>query len=253
MAAADVFSNLTAGRFSQARAALVRLRQVDKEGRQTARLADAFRPRARTLWDEGRRGEARRYYQIVADLDDKDSVSRERAESKDEEKTTPIPVLPEQPVPPPELPKSVKKKGLAAAESASAPRPPGEEAAPRDRAASAKAAADGASALGRGDLVRAQIAFDRAVRADASNPDAIAGLAQVAFENARYIEALDYGRRAVRLQPRKAAYHVVVGDSYFKLLRYDQAQAAYQRALVLAPNDDGIKARIGRVRARLGE
>jgi hypothetical protein len=37
------------------------------------------------------------------------------------------------------------------------------------------------------------------------------------------------------------------------VLRYDEAQAAYQRALALSPGDEGIKARIGRVKARLGE
>jgi tetratricopeptide (TPR) repeat protein len=147
----------------------------------------------------------------------------------------------------PSPPSQGKKKGVLGPSPCPRPRPslapPEEDGAPRDRAASAKAAADGASALARGDLVRAQIAFDRAVRADASNPDAVAGLAEVAFENARYTEALDYGRRAVRLQPRAAKNHVVVGDAYFKLLRYDEAQAAYKRAQAIAPNDEGIKAR----------
>jgi superkiller protein 3 len=102
-------------------------------------------------------------------------------------------------------------------------------------------------------LVKAQAAFQRAVRADASNPDAVAGLAEVAFENARYTEALDYGRRAVRLQAKRPKYHVVVGDAYFKLLRYDEALAAYKRAAALAPEDEGVKARIGRVMARFGK
>jgi cytochrome c-type biogenesis protein CcmH/NrfG len=46
---------------------------------------------------------------------------------------------------------------------------------------------------------------------------------------------------------------VVVGDAYFKLLRYDEALSSYTRAQTLAPNDEGIKTRIGRVKARLGE
>jgi tetratricopeptide (TPR) repeat protein len=155
-----------------------------------------------------------------------------------------------EPVPAAEAAKLGKKRPGGAAEG---PAEENEENAPRDRAASAKAAAEGASALARGDLVRARLAFDRAVRADASNPDAVAGLAEVAFENARYTEALDYGRRAVRLQPRAARNHTVVGDAYFKLLRYDEALAAYQRALAIRPNDEGVRARIGRVQARLGE
>ncbi|HEX7509398.1 MAG TPA: protein kinase, partial [Polyangia bacterium] len=256
-AAADLFSAASLGRFSQARAALAHLLGVDKEGRQSARLADDFRRRAQTLWDAGKRDEARRYYQMVAELDAKDSASRDRAESKDEGKPASIAAAPAEPVAPPEPAKLGKKKGVAAGEPAAAPStaagPPEEEAGPRDRAASAKAASAGASALARGDLVRAQNAFDRAVRADANNPDAVAGLAEVAFESARYTEALDYGRRAVRLQPRMARHYIVVGDAYFKLLRYDDAQAAYKRAQSLTPNDEGIKARLGRVKARLGE
>ena len=254
-AAADLFSAAAAGRFSQARVALAHLLEVDKEGRQTARLADDFRRRAQALWDGGKRDEARRYYQMVAELDPKDSVSRERADSKDEPKPDPVQAAPAEPTSPPEPAKLGKKKGASDTASATSAFPSSseDEASPRDRAVSAKAASEGTGALARGDLARAQSAFDRAVRADANNPDAVVGLAEVAFENARYTEALDYGRRAVRLQPKAFRNHVVVGDAYFKLLRYDEAQAAYRRAQALAPNDDGVKARIGRVKARLGE
>jgi tetratricopeptide (TPR) repeat protein/tRNA A-37 threonylcarbamoyl transferase component Bud32 len=246
-AAADVFSAAAAGRFSQARAALGRLSEHDPDGRHRARLADEFRKRAQALWDAGKRDEARPYYQLVAELDPKDTVSAERAVSKEEAKPAVAPA----PEPPPEPAAKVgKKKGAAASEAIVEER---DEGGPRDRAASSKAAAEGAGALARGDLARAQAAFDRAVRADASNPEAVAGLAEVAFENARYTEALDYGRRAARLQPKTAKHHIVVGDAYFKLLRYDEALGAYQRALALSPHDEGIKARLGRVKARLGE
>jgi serine/threonine protein kinase/tetratricopeptide (TPR) repeat protein len=254
-AAADLFSAAASGRFSQARVALTHLLDVDKEGRQSARLADDFRRRAQTLWDAGKRDEARRYYQMVAELDPKDSVSRERADSKDQEKSAPALAALAEPAVPAEAAKPGKKKGTLSADTASATATASSEddGAPRDRAASAKAAADGAGALARGDLVRAQVAFDRAVRADSSNPEAVAGLAEVAFESARYTEALDYGRRVVRLQPKVSRNHIIVGDAYFKLLRYDEAQAAYKRAQAIAPNDEGIKARLGRVKARLGE
>jgi len=248
-AAADLFSAVASGRYSQAHGALAHLLDVDKDGRQTARLADEFRRRAEVLWDGGKRNEARRYYQLVSELDPKDLVSRDRASSKDEEKPAPIPVAAPEPVPTPDPAKQGKKKAAAV----SGPEVPEEDTLLRDRPLSVQAAAEGTGALAHGDLVRAQVAFDRAVRADASNPEAVAGLAEVAFENSRYTEALDYGRRAVRLLPKVPKYHVIVGDAYFKLLRYDDARAAYQRALLLAPNDEGIKARIGRVRARLGE
>jgi len=151
-AAADLFSAAAAGRFSQARVALAHLLDADKEGHQTARLADEFRRRAQTLWDAGKRDEARRYYQLVADLDPKDSASRDRANSKDEEKPAPIVAAPVvEPAPTPEPAKPGKKKGVTGTESMSATStslaPPEDDGAPRDRTASAKAAADGASAL----------------------------------------------------------------------------------------------------------
>jgi tetratricopeptide (TPR) repeat protein len=244
-AAADVFSAAAAGRFSQARAALGRLRELDGDGRHAARLADEFRKRAQALWDAGKRDEARPYYQLAAELDPKDTLSAERASGKEEEK----PAAAAEP-PPGEPAKAGKKKGGAGSEAVDDEKDQG---GPRDRVASGKAAAEGASALARGDLAWAQAAFNRAVRADASNPDAVAGLAEVAFENSRYTEALDYGRRAARLQPKSPKHHIIVGDAYFKLLRYDEAKAAYQRAQTITPTDEGIKARIGRVKAKIGE
>jgi tetratricopeptide (TPR) repeat protein/tRNA A-37 threonylcarbamoyl transferase component Bud32 len=245
--AADLFSAVTRGQFSQARVSLARLLQSDKEGRQTARLADEFRKRAQAFWDGGKRDQARLYYQIVSELDPRDPVSRDRASSHDAEKAAAMAIAVAGPVQATDPAKLGKKKVAATADGADA------EATPRDRAVSTQAAAEGARALARGDLARAQVAFDRAVRADATNPEAVAGIAEVDFENARYTDALDYGRRAVRLQSRAPRYHVVVCDSYFKLLRYDEALAAYQRALALSPNDSGVRARIDRVKARLGK
>ena len=241
-AAADLFLAVTKGQFSQARMSLARLLESDKEGHQTAQLADEFRKRAGALWDEGKREQARLYYQIVSELDAKDPVARDRANSKDEESPAAIPGAEAEAEQTANSAKTSKKRGAS-----------DEESGPRDRAASAKAATEGANALSRGDLVRAQVAFDRAVRADPTNPNAVAGLAEVAFENARYTDALDYGRRAVRLQPKVPRFQIVVGDAYFKLLRYDQALAAYQRALALSPGDSGTQARIERVKARLGK
>jgi tetratricopeptide (TPR) repeat protein len=243
--AAELFSAVAAGRYSQARVSLARLVEVDKDSRQTARLADEFRRRAQSLWEGGKREQARPLYQIVAELDPKDSLAHDRASGKDDE-PAPSPVAATaEPVPVVENAKGAKRKA--------GDRPFQDDDSPRDRAVSAKAAAEGAAALARGNLVKAQSAFDRAVRADASNPDAVFGLAEVAFENARYTEALDYGRRAVHLQSRAPRYHIVVGDAYFKLLRYDEALAAYRRAAALNPQDEGTRARMGRVMARLGQ
>jgi tetratricopeptide (TPR) repeat protein len=81
----------------------------------------------------------------------------------------------------------------------------------------------------------------------------VGGLAEVAFERARYSDALDYARRASRLAPKSSKYLVETGDAYFKLLRYDEALASYDKAAVLSPKDAGIKSRIERVRAKVGK
>jgi len=101
-------------------------------------------------------------------------------------------------------------------------------------------------------MEQAQAAFQRAVRADPLNPVGVGGLAQVAFEQARYAGALDLGRRAWRLSPRTPRYLTIIGDSYFKLMRFDDARSAYGRALALAPRDDLLQNRMARVNARLG-
>jgi tetratricopeptide (TPR) repeat protein len=245
--AAELFSDVGSGRYSQARVTVARLLEVDKDRRQTARLADEFRRRAGALWESGKHEQGGSIYQIVAELDGQDLLARARGSGRDDT------AVPGDLAPPREgealadETKGAKRKvgGINDATSDSD--------FPRDRTASAKAVAEGGSALARGDLGKAQVAFDRAVRADATNPEAVAGLAEVAFENARYSEALDYGRRAVHLHARVPRYHVVVGDSYFKLFRYDEALAAYRRAAALAPQDGGIRERIGRVMARLGQ
>jgi tetratricopeptide (TPR) repeat protein len=242
--AAELFSDVGASRYSQARVTLARLLEADKDQRQTARLADEFRQRAQALWESGKREQGTSIYQIVADLDPHDSLARERGGQG--AVGTPTPALA-----PPHEGEAPAEDGNGRLKLAGTSEPTSDAGSPHDRAASAKAVAEGGSALARGDLHKAQAAFDRAVRADASNPEAFAGLAEVAFENARYSDALDYGRRAVHLRGRVARYHVVVGDSYFKLFRYDEALAAYRRAAALSPRDSGIQERIGRVMPRL--
>jgi tetratricopeptide (TPR) repeat protein/tRNA A-37 threonylcarbamoyl transferase component Bud32 len=236
-AAANLFAAMISGHYTRARTHLAKLLEVDTQGTQIARLSDDFRKRAQEQWDSGKRAEARPYYQVVAELDPKDVVAQERAKSA-------IPTEPEPSVEDtPDLAKPGRKR--AGAETP--------EESPRDRVRASRNANEGRDALAQGNLNRAQEAFDRAVRTDPVNPDAVAGLAEVAFERARYVDALDYARRAVAIRPKTPRYHVILGDAYFKLLRYDRALESYQRAHTLAPHDDGVQARIVRAQARLGK
>ena len=236
-AAANLFSAVTSGHFTRAWTHLTRLLEVDKQGSQVARLSDDFRKRAQEQWDSGKRADARLTYQVVSELDPKDSVAQERAKS-------PVPAEPG-----PSL-EDTSQAAKPAPKKAGAEMP---EESPRDRVRAAHAANEGKEALAQGNLNGAETAFDRAIRADPTNPEAIAGLAEVAFERARYTDALDYARRAVAFRPQIPRYHVILGDAYFKLLRYDRALASYERARALSPQDEGVKARLGRVQARLGK
>ena len=126
-------------------------------------------------------------------------------------------------------------------------------AAPRDPRASKVAAEAGRAALSRLSLPVAEAAFNRALEADPTNVAAIAGLAEVAFERSRYTEALDYARRAAQQAPRSPRYLMLLGDAYFKLLRFADAQKAYEKALKIAPNNEVVRSRVERVRAKMRE
>jgi Flp pilus assembly protein TadD len=73
----------------------------------------------------------------------------------------------------------------------------------------------------------------------------------VAFERARYSEAMDYARQAARLAPAAARHQVILGDSYYKLSRFEEAVKAYEKAETLAPKDSSIKERRERARSRI--
>jgi serine/threonine protein kinase/tetratricopeptide (TPR) repeat protein len=244
-AATRVFLAATHGRLSEARLALKSLGGADPGGAQSARLADALRTRAAAAWSTGHQDDGRPLYALVSELDGHDAEARERAKA------------------PPPAPAATPDAGVLAA-SVLAPPPAGkgkrrEEAsavdvdasAPRNPAASKSATEAGLAAMSRGRLPDAEQAFTRAVRADSTNAVAVGGLAEVAFERARYSDALDYARRASHLAPKNPKYLVATGDAYFKLLRYDEALASYEKAATLAPHDAAIKSRVDRVRAKM--
>jgi tetratricopeptide (TPR) repeat protein len=246
-AATRVFVAAMDGRVSEARLALRTLAERDQGGVQSAKLADGLRNLAGNEWSKNQPERARPLYQLISELDPLDLEAKDRAKppvaAAPPKEAPPTPTATPTPTAGPTTPAAPPKKKRDSAET---------DAAPRDSAASQRFAAAGQAALQRGLLGEAEEAFNRAIRADSTNPIAVGGLAEVAFEHARYAEALDYARRASRLAPQSSKFLVVLGDAYFKLLRYDEAQATYQKARALAPKDDGIKSRLERVQAKLG-
>ncbi len=246
-AATRVFVAAMDGRVSEARLALRTLAERDQGGVQSATLADGLRNLAGNEWSKNQLDRARPLYQLISELDPLDLEAKNRAKP-------PVAVAPASPPEAPPTPTPTPTAGPTGptTPTKSKKRETDADAAPRDPAASQRFAATGQAALQRGRLGEAEEAFNRAIRADSTNAIAVGGLAEVAFEHARYAEALDYARRASKLAPQSSKYLIVLGDAYFKLLRYDEAQATYQKARALAPKDDGIKSRLERVQAKLG-
>ncbi len=125
------------------------------------------------------------------------------------------------------------------------------EAAPAADSAGAKThAAEGKRALQRGDLAEAEAAFHRALAADRSNVAALAGLAEVSFQQRAYESSAKLLERAVAIAPRNAELHLDLGDVYFKVLRFDDARSHYDRARTLG--HDGATRRLARLDERMG-
>jgi tetratricopeptide (TPR) repeat protein len=110
-----------------------------------------------------------------------------------------------------------------------------------------EALALGQQALFSGELRLAEQELRRALMFDPANAEALASLAGVRFERARYKEALLLAERAVRIAPDNAKYLVLLGDVCLKLGLEADAAAAYARARVLKPDDAEIRARFDRV------
>lgn len=125
---------------------------------------------------------------------------------------------------------------------------------------------DGFAAFNAGELDRARIAYERALRADPRNPDALHGLAALARQNGdeakvkqlmRRIadvapddasaqvalsENVDPAMQEARLlniaaaQPQSAATALALGNLYASQARWREAQQAYFNAWTLAPD-----------------
>lgn len=236
--AASAYLLAAGARFSEARVALRTLAALDRDGLERAKLADALRRKADVLWAQGKTSAARPFYQLTGELDELDVEAKQRGRA---------PVAAATPAPPPPVVEAaaVPRKVAAAPEEL--------KAAPRDPKASRVAVDRARFALGRLSLQEAESGFNQALEADSTNANAIAGLAEVAFERSRYTEALDYARRAVQQAPRSSRYLILVGDAYFKLFRYADAKAAYERALELGAPNESVRHRLTRVKTKLGQ
>ena len=83
---------------------------------------------------------------------------------------------------------------------------------------------------------KASTIFSRLTRVGPIRGQALVGLGQIAFQNENYDEAVKQARQGAKIGGGVSA-RVLLGDAYFRLGRFKDAQTAYTEALKLDPNN----------------
>ena len=122
---------------------------------------------------------------------------------------------------------------------------------PRSRRAVGTHLRSAERARGAGRLDEAETHYHRAIDADPDDPRPLDGLAAMYYDAGEYGKSLRYARLAAGRGTPTARRHIAIGDAYFKVLRYSDALAAYQRAEQLGSLVAG--GRIAKVRSKLGK
>lgn len=120
----------------------------------------------------------------------------------------------------------------------------------QDRVASLKLSAQAERRLARGRREDAEALFHRALSADRFNSRALIGLGNLYFDRADYYKAMEYASRAVRVKPKQASYHIVLGDAFYRLLRYNDARRHYETAHRLGNHQ--ATARLQKIERKVG-
>ena len=111
---------------------------------------------------------------------------------------------------------------------------------------------DGNLALASGRFDAAGAHFQRAIAADGTAHAAHAGLAEVTYNQGDFPRAVLAAQRAVSLSPRVATYRMILAKAYYKVLRYDDAVAQWQKVLELEPANERAQKNIDLARAKRG-
>jgi serine/threonine protein kinase/tetratricopeptide (TPR) repeat protein len=150
---------------------------------------------------------------------------------------------PVKPVKPVDVPKDPKDPPAAPAED-------DPDAAVVDPERSRALSSEAEAAWKRGDGAAAEKLYNQALDLWNRNGAALMGLSDIFFERGGFERAVKYAEKAVRAEPARADYLLRLGDAYFKVFRYSDAQLRYERAAELGhPKADE---RLARVRAKVG-
>ena len=92
------------------------------------------------------------------------------------------------------------------------------------------------------DYAGASEAFERAIARAPNNSDAIAALAFVERRRGNMPDAMTHLSRALQLDPGNSSLLISMGEFLGAVRRFPEARAAYDRALVLLPDDPQLQA-----------
>jgi tetratricopeptide (TPR) repeat protein len=99
-------------------------------------------------------------------------------------------------------------------------------------------------------LGEAETHYHRAIDANPGDPRALDGLAAMFYDAGEYSKSVRFAGLAANRGTPSGRRFVALGDAYYKVLRYSDALAAYQRAQQLGAA--AAAPRIAKVRAKLG-
>ncbi len=131
------------------------------------------------------------------------------------------------------LPKESPQTSALATDRSRTNADPKENVVKANPAAAETAARQGKAALQSGNVKEAEALFHQALEHDRNNANALAALSELYFEQGAYQRALQFALRGVRAAPKSARHHLLLGDAYFKVLRYAEARKAYENAKTL--------------------
>ncbi|MCA9669596.1 MAG: hypothetical protein KC503_28570, partial [Myxococcales bacterium] len=205
---------------------LERLKLLDPTGKRSAEarrlIHETMKQEAERKWRGGQRAEARKMYQVIKQLHPEDRVARARAAGGD-----------------------VQGNGSGSGSAgALAPRRKA------DRAQLEKLVKEGHALLRQGKPQQAEASFLAAMRLRPRYAPAIAGLATAKFERGKYMQAVEFAERALRINRRRKRTLMLLGDANYRLLRYRDALAAWQRVLALEPGHKRAAQRIAMLKKR---
>jgi tetratricopeptide (TPR) repeat protein len=104
----------------------------------------------------------------------------------------------------------------------------------------------------RGNLNQARKLYHDALDINGTDAEILAGLGKVYFDQANYREAAKYQTRAVRHAPGRNDYRISLGQSFYRLKKYDTAIGVWKKVLERDPGNSVAKQYIMLAERKLG-